>query len=334
MTAIAVSVERQGRLKIWRLATFGVAWLALAWAILDVRMLLIFNLPLTSDANDYWMAWHGPLYDATVSLTLAHFNYSPVAALAFWPLSQLPHAAFLVLWTALGTAAYVWLLAPLPLASRLPALAAGFLFSLNGNIDWLLALVAVLGLRWPSLWLIALFTKVAPFIGFAWFAIRGEWRSVAQSAVLAALVTGISAVLLPSAWPTWIGMLGTLGREAAATPMYNSLMPPIPLILRQAGANVLVWVAARRDRPVLLVFVLVLCQPDWHPWALGILAAVPRLYSPPVSVEREVLEPSALARRPSGLSGFRAWRPAHLSLEREGPWAVAHIDREPGAPAG
>ena len=181
MTAIAVPIKRPDRLKTWRLATFAVAWLALAWAILDVRMMVIFHLPLTSDANDYWMAWHGPLYDTAVSLTLAHFNYSPVAALAFWPLSQLPQTAFLVLWTSLGTAAYVWLLAPLPLATRLPAIAAGFLFSLNGNIDWLLALVAVFGLRWPSLWLIALFTKVAPFIGFVWFAIRGEWRRVAQS---------------------------------------------------------------------------------------------------------------------------------------------------------
>jgi hypothetical protein len=305
MTAIAVPVERQGRLKTWRLATFAVAWLALAWAILDVRMMVIFHLPLTSDANDYWMAWHGPLYDTAVSLTLAHFNYSPVAALAFWPLSQLPQTVFLVLWTSLGTAAYVWLLAPLPLASRLPAIAAGFLFSLNGNIDWLLALVAVLGLRWPSLWLIALFTKVAPFIGFAWFAIRGEWRRVAQTAALAVVVTGISLVLLPGAWLTWIGMLGTLGREAAATPMYNSLMPPIPLFLRLAAAIVLVWVAARRDRPVLLVFVLVLSQPDWHPWALGILAAVPRLYNPAVPVAQDFTDPSGPATGKGRLGRLR-----------------------------
>ena len=291
MTAVAVPIKRPDRLKTWRLATFGVAWLALAWAILDVRMMVIFHLPLTSDANDYWMAWHGPLYDAAVSLTLAHFNYSPVAALAFWPLAQLPHNAFLVVWTTLGTAAYVWPLKPLPLATRLPAIAAGFLFSLNGNIDWLLALVAVFGLRWPSLWLITLFTKVSPFIGFAWFAIRGEWRSAMTTAALAVVLTAISLVLLPGAWLTWIGMLGALGREAAATPMYNSLMPPIPLAIRLAVAIALVWYAARSNRPVLLVFVLVLSQPDWHPWALGILAAVPRLYCPPLSVEGAVPDP-------------------------------------------
>jgi hypothetical protein len=86
-------------------------------------------------------------------------------------------------------------------------------------------------------------------------------------------------------------MLGALGREAAATPMYNSLMPPIPLAIRLAVAIALVWYAARSNRPVLLVFVLVLSQPDWHPWALGILAAVPRLYCPPLSVEGAVPDP-------------------------------------------
>jgi len=292
MTAVAVPIKRPDRLKIWSLATFGVAWLALAWAILDVRMMVIFHLPLTSDANDYWWAWHGPLYDTAVSLTLAHFNYSPVAALAFWPLAQLPHNAFLVVWTTLGTGAYLWMLKPLPLASRLPAIAAGFLFSLNGNIEWLLALVAIFGLRWPSLWLIALFTKVSPFLGFAWFAIRGEWRSVARTAGLAGVLTAASLVLLPSAWPTWIGMLGQLGREAAATPFYNSLMPPIPLVVRLLCAIVLVWVAARSNRPILLTLVLVLSQPDWHPWAFGLLAAVPRLYSPPLAVEGEIPDPA------------------------------------------
>ncbi|HEX7611966.1 MAG TPA: glycosyltransferase family 87 protein [Candidatus Limnocylindrales bacterium] len=287
MTAITLRSRRPDPLKTWRLASFGVAWWALAWAALDIRMMFVHNVPLASDAKCYWMEWRGPLYDATVSLWLGHFNYSPVAALAFWPLAQLPLTAFVVVWTAIGTAAYVWLLAPLPLPARLPAMAAGFLFCLNGNIEWVLALVAIFGLRWPALWLIALFTKVAPFVGFGWFVIRGEWRSVAWTAGLAVALIAISALLLPGAWPTWVGMLRTLGSEAQATTTYNSLMPPIPLAVRALAAIVLVWWGARNNRPVVLPLVLALSQPDWQPWAFGLLAAVPRLLRLPEPVDRD-----------------------------------------------
>jgi hypothetical protein len=286
MTTIKRVFKRPDPVKTWRLASFGVAWLALAWAILDIRMMLIFNGSVFGDANVYYSAWHGPLYHATVSLQITQFIYSPAAALAFWPLAQLPHDAYIVVWTALGTAAYVWLLAPLPRAARLPAIAAGILFSLNGNIEWVLALMAVFGLRWPALWLVALFTKVAPFLGFGWFVIRGEWRSVAWTAGLCVALVAISAVLLPGAWPTWIGMLGTLGTEAHETVTFNSLMPPIPLVARVLAAIALVWWGARHNRPVVLPLVLALCQPDWQPWALGLLAAVPRLMRPPAPVER------------------------------------------------
>jgi hypothetical protein len=183
----------------------------------------------------------------------------------------------------------VWLLAPLPLPARLPAIAAGFLFSLNGNIEWVLALVAVYGLRWPALWLVALFTKVAPFVGFGWFVIRGEWRSVAWTAGFGVALVAISAVLLPGTWPTWLGMLGTLASQTEAANTLNPLLPPIPFVARALVAVVLVWWGARSNRPVVLPFVLALCQPDWQPWAFGFLAAVPRLLRPPVPVERDDL---------------------------------------------
>jgi len=287
MTTITRLIKRPDPVKTWRLTSFGVAWLALAWAILDIRMMLIFNGAVFGDANVYYSAWHGPLYNATVSLQTTQFIYSPAAALALWPLAQLPHDAYIVLWTCLGTAAYVWLLEPLPWAARLPAIAAGMLFSLNGNIEWVLALMAVLGFRWPAVWLVALFTKVAPFIGFGWFVIRGEWRSVAWTAGIGVALVALSAVLLPGAWPTWIGMLGTLGTEAHQTVMFNSLMPPIPLVIRLLTAVALVWWGARRNQPFVLPLALALSQPDWQPWALGLLAAVPRLMPPPAPVERD-----------------------------------------------
>ena len=292
MTVITPRIRRPDPLKTWRLASFGVAWFALAWAALDIRMMFVHNVPLASDASVYWRAWHGPLYDTTVSLWLGHFIYSPVAALAFWPLAQLPLTAFTVVWIAIGTAAYIWLLAPLPLSARLPAIAAGFLFCLNGNMEWLLALVAIFGLRWPALWLVTLFTKVTPFVGFGWFVIRGEWRSVAWTAGFAVALVAISALLLPEAWPTWVGMLRTLGSEAQATTTYNSLMPPIPLVARGVASVVLLWWGARNNRPVVLPLVLALSQPDWQPWAFGILAAVPRLLRLPEQSSEEAVNPT------------------------------------------
>jgi hypothetical protein len=290
MRTIKLRINRPDPVKAWRLTTFTVAWLALAWAALNLRMMIIFNVPMAADAKDYWMEWHGPLYDPTVSLWLGHFIYSPVAALAFWPLAQLPETVFLLVWIAMGVAAYTWLLAPLPLASRLPAMAAGLLFTFTGNLEWVLALVAIFGLRWPALWLIALFSKVSPFVGFGWFVIRGEWRNVALTGALGVALIAISALLLPGAWPTWIANLRTLGSEASATVTYNSLMPPIPLAIRGVAAVVLVWWGARNNRPVVLPFVLVLSQPDWQPWAFGLLAAVPRLLDPPVSSRDEVVD--------------------------------------------
>src|SRR5664280_486053 len=264
MTAVTPRIRRPNPLKTWRLASFGVAWFALAWAALDIRMMFVHNVPLASDAKCYWMEWHGPLYDATASLWLGHFNYSPVATLAFWPLAQLPLTAFTVVWIAIGTAAYVWLL----------------------------ALVAIFGLRWPALWLVTLFTKITPFVGFGWFVIRGEWRRVAWTAGLAVALVAISALLLPDAWPKWVGMLRTLGSEAQATTAYNSLMPPISLAARGLAAVVLVWWGARNNRPVVLPLVLALSQPDWQPWAFGILAAVPRLLRLPEQSSEEAVSPT------------------------------------------
>jgi hypothetical protein len=89
-------------------------------------------------------------------------------------------------------------------------------------------------------------------------------------------------------------MLRTLGSEAQATTTYNSLMPPIPLVARGVAAVALLWWGARRNRPVVLPLVLVLSQPDWQPWAFGLLAAVPRLLHPPVQSCEEVVNPTFL----------------------------------------
>jgi len=274
--AIVSAIQQADPAKAWRLASFGVACLAVAWGAIDLRYIGY----AFGDSSVYWRAWHGPLYHDVAQLWNNFFIYAPPAALAFWPLAQLPEAVFVVVWAAIGTAVYAWLLAPLPLSTRVPALAAGVLFSLNGNIEWVLALVAVCGFRWPALWLVGLFTKVSPFVGFGWFVIRGEWRSVAWAAGLGVALFAVSVLLLPGAWPAWLGSLGVLASQTEAARTLNPLMPPIPFALRAAMAVGLVWWGARTNRPFVLPFVLLLCQPDWQPWALGFLAALPRLRAP------------------------------------------------------
>ena len=253
------------------LAAFGVACLALAWAIINTCALGV----VFGDARSYWLEWHGPLYEPNTPLWLPHFVYAPPAALAFWPLAQLPEVAFVVAWAALGTVAYVWLLAPLPLPSRIPATLAGILFALNGNIEWLLALVVLFGRRWPPLWLVALFTKISPFLGFGWFVIRGQWRAVVTTLALGIALVLASELLLPGSWRTWISMV-VLFRGQTDT-VQNLLMPLGPFPLRFGFASALLVWAAWRDRPAALPVVVLLCQPDMQPWALGFLAAVPRL---------------------------------------------------------
>lgn len=281
MTAIATRFLTYDREKAWRLSAFAVAWFALAWAALDVRLVLI-HPNAQFDGYTLWNAWHGPMYiDTSVgpSLWYACYHWSPLAALFLWPAAQLPADAFVVLLTAAGALTYAWLLAPLPLPSRIPAIAAGTLFALNGNIEWLIAFTAVAGMRWPALWLVSLFTKVTPFLGFGWFLLKRQWHAVAVAALIAVVGAAVSFALMPSEWWEWLRLLPTLGAESARTGTYNSLMPPIPLVIRGPLSLLTLWWALRKNQPAWLGLMLLLSQPDLQPWALGYLAAVPRLMS-------------------------------------------------------
>ena len=53
------------------------------------------------------------------------------------------------------------------------------LMIVQGQLDMVFAVVAVLGLRWPALWAVPLLTKITPGIGIVWFLVRREWRSLA-----------------------------------------------------------------------------------------------------------------------------------------------------------
>ena len=249
--------------------TLGVAALALFYAAFNLYIYGPFV-----DTRAYWLPWSRPIYDPGLNLWMPHFVYSPVAALVLRPFGLLPFPAFAALWTVLGIAAYAWLLRPLPLVPRLTALLAGCALALNGNSEWTLALMAVLGMRRAPVWLLAAFTKVIPFLGFGWFVLLRDWRAVAQTALGGGVLVAISAAIMPGEWVTWVHMLATFTGQAGGA---GVLVPPVPLVPRLvAAAALLAWGALRRQ-PLVLPLVLIATQPDLQPWAFGYLAAVPRL---------------------------------------------------------
>ena len=229
------------------------------------------------DTASFWLPWSRPIYDPSLPLSVPHFVQSPVLALFLRPFGLLPFPVFAVGWTCLAGVAYWWLLRPLPPAPRVITFAAACTFALNGNIEWALAVAAVIGVRRPSAWLVAAFTKVAPFLGFGWFVLRRQWRAVAVTAGVGLALVAASAVLLPGAWPAWIGMLRAFGSE----PTFGGpFVPNVPLLPRLVVAVALLALGTARRQPAVLALVLLLAQPDLQPWALGYLAAAPRLLTP------------------------------------------------------
>ncbi len=260
----------------WNLLCFTLAFVALGYGLL---VLYVYG-PFI-DTRSFWLPWSRPIYEPGLPLWIPHFVESPVLALVLRPLGALPFWVFATAWTALAGATYWWLLRPLPAAPRLMAFLAGLAFALNGNVEWALALMVVVGMTQPSVWLLAAFTKIAPFVGFGWFVLQRDWRALATTSFVGALLVGASMALLPGAWSTWIGMLWAFRGQTAHAGL---LIPAIPLVPRLALAvAVLAWGVARRQ-PLALPIVLVLAQPDLQPWMLGYLAAAPRLRAGSIGV--------------------------------------------------
>ena len=67
------------------------------------------------------------------------------------------------------------------------------------NINLALAVLMVLGFRWPALWAPALLTKPSMGVGLLWFAVRGEWRKFAVAVGVAGVAVGILLVLTSAA---------------------------------------------------------------------------------------------------------------------------------------
>jgi hypothetical protein len=211
------------------------------------------------------------------------YVYSPAFLQLVSPLTAFPWQAFMAVWTALLIGAVRFLTGP-----RL--LAAGLLFPFTamevagGNVSLLLAVAIVLGFRWPAAWAIVLLTKITPGIGLLWFAVRGEWRSLAIALGATATIAAVSYVIIPDAWPRWaevvIANAGKGGTWASV---------PIPLLVRLPAAVALVIWGARTDRRWTVPIASMLALPAlWYGGISMLLAVIPLLGERPGRQDRQV----------------------------------------------
>jgi hypothetical protein len=204
------------------------------------------------------------------------YVYSPAFLQLVSPLTALPWQAFMAVWTALLIGAVRFLTGP-----RL--LAAGLLFPFTamevagGNVSLLLAAAIVLGFRWPAAWALVLLTKITPGIGLLWFAVRGEWRSLAIAIGATAAIAAVSYLTIADAWPRWFEVIVA---NAGKGGTWASV--PIPLWIRLPAAIALVVWGARTDRRWTVPVASMLALPAlWYGGISMLLGVIPLLRDRP-----------------------------------------------------
>jgi hypothetical protein len=202
------------------------------------------------DTHAYWLAGHlSDPYGIRPGEPDAVL-YSPLFVQAMRVLALLPWPVFYGLWVAAETSAYVWLLHPLPLCWRVPALLACVPAIVLGNVYGMLGVTLVLGTVRSPWFAAAALTKVTPTgVGAIWFAARGEWRALAGLVLTCAALAGASFVVAPDLWVAWVRFLTSHTGDGAGR------LVQIPLGL------LLAVVAARTDRRWLLAVAWWLAMP-------------------------------------------------------------------------
>ncbi|GAB3035305.1 hypothetical protein GCM10011376_19020 [Nocardioides flavus (ex Wang et al. 2016)] len=287
------------------LALRALAWAgSLIFAWLSVTLVAT-ELGFGVDSHAYWSAWRGEMYGAAPATRDAYL-YSPAFAQALWPLAQLPWPAFAVIWALGATAAIVWLAAGAGKTWAVPLFLLGTFEILTGNVNWVLAVIAVVGLRLPGVWTIALMTKVTPALGPVWFLARGEWRQLGTSIAWAATLVALSVSISPDLWRQWWDFLTTHSGSAAGQ-VGSAFLPPLWIRLPAVVALV-VW-GARTDRVWTLPVGMALSSPVSGIGQLVVLLAIPRL------LKRDAAGVAPPGRR-TGSTRVRTWPGARRAAGR------------------
>ena len=193
------------------------------------------------------------------------FGYSPVVAQLGAPFFQLPFPFFAFLLRLLEIASLVLLTGPLagalifttPVASEVNA----------ANINLPIAVIMVLGFRWPALWAIPLLTKPSMGVGLLWFVLRREWRKAAMPIAIAAALSVGSFLFNQRVWFEWIQWL----RD---NPPVGEWPYPYPLWARLPFSVALIIWGARTNRPWTVPVASALALPRLYYQSPAILIAV------------------------------------------------------------
>ena len=235
------------------------------------------------DSYAYWSVDPSAPYrfDGT-SGQFGAFRYSPAAAQLFGLLGWIPWPVFVWGWLALLLVALVrvageWSLAVLAAPTLLVDL-------YMGNIEVLLALAIVLGVRRPALWAFVLLTKVTPGVGLLWFAIRRDLRGLVVALGTTGLVVAVSALLAPDLWLAWPRSLLRVDGSG-----FVPLLTPLRLL---AAVALVAW-GARTDRPWTLVvagtLALVWLDPKTSAVLVGLAASLPSTAGAPAGSALEAV---------------------------------------------
>jgi hypothetical protein len=230
------------------------------------------------DVHAYWIAGGSDQpYAATIasgfddSVNPYKYRYPPPLAQIFVVLHYLPFPIVAGLWIGMLYAIVLVLggrWAPLVLLFP-PTLAELYL----GNVNLLIAFAIVIGFRWPAAWAVVILTKITPGIALAWFAFRGEWRSLAIALGATAAVTAVSFALAPN-W--WLEFINAMTVQAPAALNVPPAAIPIPLPIRLVVALIVVGFGARTDRAWLVPVAATIAAPAlWWNVLVILVACVP-----------------------------------------------------------
>lgn len=228
---------------------------------------------------------------------LYEYKYPPPLAQVLAPLRMLgvPWPAFLGAWIVVLLVSLAWVGRRWTLLLLLFPPVLGELWL--GNLNILLGLAVVVGMRRPSAWAFILLTKITPGVGLLWFAVRREWRNLAIALAATVVIAGVSFVLAPWLWSDFLEASGT---QIGATVNVPRQAAPIPLPLRVAVSAVLVIWGARTDRAWVLPIAVGLSVPFlwWNTFAV-MIAAIPLAGWRPPSASRDAgAAPATVPVRP------------------------------------
>jgi hypothetical protein len=265
------------------------------------------------DVHSYWLAGGSEHpYANTIasgfddSVNLYKYRYPPPLAQIFVVLHLIPFPLVAGLWIGMLYAIALVLggrWAPFVLLFP-PTLAELYL----GNVNLLIALAIVVGIRWPAAWAVVILTKMTPGIGVLWFAFRREWRSLAIALGATAAVTAVSFALNPAWWSEFRDAMSVQASGAIDVPAAAiQVSLPVRLVL----AVVILAFGARTDRAWLVPVAATIAAPAlwWNVFVI-LVACVPLLegrgVTKPLVAPWPVRRPGAAASKSSSTTTARA----------------------------